>query len=218
MFRAAFLVISAVSAGLALGRQALAREVDKRTHSAIQDAGKIARERIRAHTQLFFSETFRTFVIVTAVKILLLGSVWAAHAFGLISDLVFTALLITLLVLFVLRDILATWPVLRLMQVELRQHGWRPKRAVGEIVAAQVFSEVLEEAGDLERKWSEDVLLRLSGKKRDDVTRKIAEAVANIARKSSWEDIVPFVRVTVVKFASLFIIYSAFVWVLLANR
>ena len=215
MWRAALTLVSALTGGVALGRQLLGKEVDKQKHKAIQAAAIEARTRIRDHAETYLSASTATFARVTAIKAVLLLALWLAHFAGLLPDRAFYALILGLLAAYMVRDILVTWPVARLALREIRNHGLRPKRALSEVVAAQVFEQVLAEAAAREDTRITRVIMRLAGANKDALSLEVAEAVADVARQNTWRDLRPFVLAWAVKFVLLSALYGGFVFVLM---
>ena len=111
-------------------------------------------------------------------------------------------------------DFFRIFPTLKFLTAEVRRHGWRPKKILAETVSAQVFENVLERAKDLPVDHTQNILLTLAGRKKDDLTRKIAQAVAVIASETSWADIKPLLIGFAVRCGMLFVLYSATVWTL----
>lgn len=215
MLRIALAVISAVSGGIAIGRTVLADQVSKRKHAAIEAAAVEARARIRDHAEVFLAASMKQFVVATLVKMVLLLSLWGAHRFDLLSDRIFLSGIVGLLTAFMVRDTLVTLPTARIALRELRTHGWHPKRAVSEVVAAHVFEQVLEEAAQQEDTRVTKVVMRLAGAKKDKLSQEVAEAVADVARQNTWRDLRPFALAWAVKFSLLSALYGGFVFILL---
>lgn len=217
MLRGVLLAVSAIASGVAAGRAYLSGEVERRKHSAIEAAAEEARARIRETGEAYLTRGFRRFARITALKAVLLFLVWAGHLAGLWPGGAYGVILSIMLAVFVLRDSWVALPTVRLAVAELRRHGWKPKLALGETVAASVFDEVLDEASARERGWRDSLIMRLAGRKHDQVSREIAEAVAGIARETTWQDLKPFVYSAVMRGGILIALYSALVWTILLN-
>ncbi len=215
MLRGVLLAVSAIATGVAAGRAYLSGEVERAKHSAIEAAAEEARAQIRERGAAYLARGFRKFAWVTALKAALLVAVWGAHFAGAISDNAYGPVLSVMLALFVVRDTWVTFPTVRLGLSELRRHGWRPRLALGETVAATVFDEVLNEASARERNWRDNLVMRLAGRKHDDVSHEIAEAVASIARETTWKDLKPFLSSAALRGSVLIALYSALVWSIL---
>lgn len=210
-------IVAAVTAGLVAGRKLLGREVTARKNRAIEDTAAETRERIRSHAGEFVARSFRRFAIATAIKLAILVTLWGAHEGALVEPALFKGLVAGALALFLLRDIWVNFPIVRLCVTELSRHGWKPKLALSEAVAARVFSEVLTEAAAQEHSRASQLVLMLAGENRARMHRDIALAVADVARQTTWEDLRPFVFSAIVRIGSLALLYSACVWWLLSH-
>lgn len=215
MLRGVLLAVSAIATGVAAGRAYLSGEVERRKHSAIEAAAEEARARIREQGEAYLARGFRKFARVTALKAVLLVAVWGAHFAGWIPSPAYAVTMSAMLAVFVLRDIWVAFPTVRLGLAELRRHGWKPRVALGETVAASVFDEVLSEASARERTWRDNLVMGLAGRKHDEVLHEIAEAVAGIARETTWQDLKPFLFSAVLRAGILMVLYSALVWSIL---
>lgn len=215
MIRSALLLISAATTGVALGRRLLSRAVTRRTDKLIVDAADEVRQQIKQDASSYLARSFKHYAVATAIKVVLLAIATVLALNDWVSPTAFSITTASLLVVFLCRDIWVIMPTLRLATTELHDHGWRPRRAIGEVVAANVFAEVLERSSTLPVSRSENLVLRLAGKKRDDVTQTVAKAVADIARESTWQDLRPFVIGAAVRVITLAAIYSAIVFYVL---
>jgi hypothetical protein len=203
---------AAVSAGIAAGRTMASREVDKQKEAAIEETAEIARGRIRGEAEAFLKRSFRAFALNVGVKAGTLSAVWIAFAAGWIGPGVFAGMVTLLLMAFLLRDLWVNWPTLRMAVAELHRHGWKPRTAISEIVAAQVFDQVVNEASERKTSLQARLVMALAGTDKAGIEAEVAEAVAGIAREVTWDDIRPYVIAAAVKFAVLLLLYSVFVF------
>lgn len=203
---------AAVSTGIALGRNAASREIDKQKQAAIEETAEIARGRIRGAADTVLKSSFQSFAMNTLVKAVVLSSIWIAKASDWISPEIFAVMIAICLGAFLLRDAWANLPTVRMAIRELQRHGWKPKTAISEVVAAQVFDQVVAEASERETTLSARLVMALAGTNKAGVEAEVAEAVADIARDVTWGDIRPFVIAAAVKFALLLALYSLFVF------
>lgn len=208
-------IAAGVSASAVAVRKALGREVDRRTDKAIEDAALQARERIREQAHLFFSDGFVRFFWTTLAKASVVLTIAAVFLFGLVSENWSALALAIMFVVFSSYDIWRAFPTVKFLAKELRKHGWRPKTILSEMISAQVFEQVLDEASQTEIKRSESILLMLAGRKRDDLVQRLAKAVAEIAAETSWQDIRPMVMGFAVRSGILFLLYSSLAWTLI---
>ncbi|KCZ52246.1 hypothetical protein [Hyphomonas pacifica] len=214
--RSILLIASALGAGLALGRKYLERGVTAQKHKAIQDAAIETRRRVKRHAHDFLRKSFRRFAIATGCKLVILGVLWTLYHTQLIEVDIFALITGVVLALFLMRDLWISWPFIRLGAAELSKYGWRPRRALSEVVAARVFEEVLTEARATPASRSTKVVLMLAGQSHEGVHLEIATAVAAIARDTTWNDLRPFLISAGIKMAALTLIYSISVIFLMA--
>lgn len=212
--RAPLMILSALAAGLLAGRKMLGKEIVGRKNKAIEAAVVEARHRIRADTMMLAARSFRTFLIATGIKLAILLWIWSLnHFFGMPRG-VFIGMTSATLAVFMMRDLWVNYPILRLTLTELHRHGWHPKRALTETIAARVFEEVLEEANALPQKRSHAIMMMLAGEDRGKMHHEVATAVADVARETSWHDVRPHVVSAAVRIGTLALLYSASVWIL----
>jgi len=215
--RSAFLIISALTAGLALGRKFLAGEVASRKNKVIEAAAQEARQRIREQANIMLKDSFVHFAAATGIKLLILITLWLFWRTQLLGHEAISLAVIVCLVVFMVRDAWVIYPTARFVLSTLVRNGWHPIRALGETVAALVFEEVLIEAEAVSQPRTHMLLIRLSGHDQDTMHKEIAAAVADIARQSSWLDLRPYIFSAAAKTLSLMIIYGATVALLVSR-
>ena len=215
MLRAAFLLVSALTTGVTVGRKVISGAINRKKKSIIHQAAIDARNRIRGHAEEFLRDSIATFVGTVFVKALLLMAAWLGYRLGFYPHMAFSVSVIVLIAAFLVRDIIVFFPTARFVVSKLHDYGWRPRKTVSEVVAAQVFEQVLAEAQGMEAGRTTRIIMLLGGHKMDDMTREIAREVAGIARETSWHDLRPFILAAAAKFIVLSALYSAFVFILI---
>lgn len=211
MLRIVLLAASALTTGFSVGRRAAAREVDRRKGDLIKTASVEARSRIKERAQSLVSSSSRAFLRRILVKALILSVIWFAYRMSAMEASAFRAIMAVAIGVLVFSDILNTWPTARLVAMEIKKHGLRPKRAISEMVAAQVFEEVLREIDNREdAQWHQRLLLGLAGRDLSVLSTEIAAAVAETARETSWKDVRPFLISAGLRVGILAVFYSAF--------
>ena len=212
MLRAALLAVSAFTAG----REMLKGEIDKRKDSAIEAAIEEARTRLDSSTQDIIAKMMRSFLIGLAIKSAILLALYGTHLGGLISDGWFVIAASIALGLYLARDIYRALPWARPALAHIRAHGWKPKQALTEFIAASVFDETLASAEEqIAENGTNKLLIFLSGNKAEDLSTEVAGAVAHVARETSWDQIRPRVYVALAQFAMMSLLYSAYVFVMI---
>lgn len=213
--RSIFLIASAVGAGLAFGRRYLEKGVSSQKSQAIEAAAIETRRRIKRHADEFLKNSFRAFATASAIKLTILCALWGVAHFGLLERPYFVWSVTLVLALFLVRDIWISWPFVRLGVTELSRYGWRPKRALSEVVAGHVFQQVLLEAQSVPTKRTTRIMLMLAGQSREGLEQEIASSVAAIARNTTWSDLRPFLISAGIKTGALMALYSVSVFLLM---
>lgn len=214
MLRGAFLIVSALTTGVTLGRKAISDAVHRKKQSLIHQAALEARDRIRGHAEDYLHQSLSQFVQSVFIKASLLIVAWLGYRLGLYPHIVFSIAVLVLIAAYLVRDIIVTFPTARLVFTKLHEHGWHPRNTVGQVVAALVFEQVLAEAESRETGRTTKIVLALAGHKEDELTQEIAREVSNIARETSWHDLRPFLLAAAGKFVTLSALYSIFVFIL----
>jgi len=215
--RSVFLIVSALTAGVALGRKFLSCEVTSRKNKAIEAAAQEARIRIRREAHKFLKTSFRHFAIATGVKAAILVTLWIVWRAHGLSDKAISISVGTALVAFLIRDAWVIYPTARYVMSALVRNGWHPMRALRETVAALVFEQVLAEAQSQPQPRSHKLLISLAGHNRETLHKEVAEAVADIARQTSWDDLKPYIFSAAAKTVSIMAIYGVMVAVLISR-
>jgi hypothetical protein len=215
--RSVFLIVSALTAGVALGRKFLSGEVTSRKNKAIEAAAQEARIRIRREAHKFLKTSFRHFAIATGLKAAILVTLWIVWRAHGLSDKAISISVGTALVAFLIRDAWVIYPTARYVISALVRNGWYPLRALRETVAALVFEQVLVEAQSQPQPRSHKLLISLAGHDRETLHKEVAEAVADIARQTSWDDLKPYIFSAAAKTVAIMAIYGVMVAVLIAR-
>ncbi|MGH1421559.1 MAG: hypothetical protein ACRBEQ_07055 [Hyphomonas sp.] len=213
--RSAILLISALTAGLSYGRKYLSNQVDERKNTAIESATADARRRIRDQADVFVQRSFISFAQAVAVKAAIISIIWALWWGGAIDGKGLTIFVSVALASFMIRDIFVSWPTAHMVIQELRRHGWQPRRAIGEVISAHVFEQVLVEANALPQSQSNRFIIWLAGRDSSRMHEEIAEAVASVAREQSWSDLKPYILTAAERIGAVAGMYSLLVWLVL---
>lgn len=214
MLRLAVIIAAAVSSGVALGRQQLSNHIEQQKQIGIAKAAERVRQEIRSSTQLYLSDGLSVLYTNLIVKTSVLLIFWGAERLAWIETSFATMAMAGIMLAFIIWDGYRVWPRLRLVLTELYKHQWRPRIAIGEAIAANVFQRVLLEAqADLEQMDRyRKLLFRLAGNDQDRMTREIASEVSDIARRTTWGDLAPYLVVAGISAVSMSLLYTAFVW------
>jgi len=213
MIRALSLALTALVAG----RQMLADTVDKRRDTAIEAAIVESRAILDENLNTMLGKILRDFAIGVAIKAVILIALFGAYKLGWMDKSTFLIVSAIALTAYLIRDVIKALPTALPALRHIHAHKWRPKRAATEFVAASVFEQTLERAqtqlGSAKR--TDKVVMTLSGRNADQISAEVAEAVSEVARETSWDQIRPRVLVTAFKVGTLMCFYSAYVFFLM---
>jgi len=213
MIRALSLALTALVAG----RQLIADNVDKRRDTAIEAAIEESRTILDENLNSMLGKILRDFAIGVAIKAVILIALFGAYKLGWMGKGAFLTVSAVALTAYLIRDIVKALPTALPALRHIHAHKWKPKRAATEFVAASVFEQTLESAqtqlGEASR--TDKVMMTLSGRKAEQISSEVAEAVSQVARDTSWDQIRPRVLVTIFKVGTLMCLYSAYCFFLL---
>ncbi|MEM9726126.1 MAG: hypothetical protein AAF909_11765 [Pseudomonadota bacterium] len=215
-FRVLTTVAGAAAAGAVAARRAAKGAVADRKREILAWAEEEARKRIRAEGEATARRVLRRFALSTTVKLALLGALFAAHWAALLPNGAFPIAAGALLAAFLIRDVVVSWPTLRLMSRQLSKHEWRAQPALGELVAAEALSQALAAAEQVDLGWREKVALVVAGERQDALAQDIAERVSAIADRVAWEEVRPYARSAALQMGGGSALYSLFVAAILA--
>ena len=135
MLRAALLVVSALTTGVTVGRKAISGAINKKKKSIIEQAAKDARHRIRGHAEEYLRESIATFVTTVFVKAMMLMAAWLGYRLDLYNHTIFSIAVIVLIVIFLIRDVIVTFPSARFFGGSAGGALWPPRRGADSIGA-----------------------------------------------------------------------------------
>ena len=214
-YRTLALAVGAVAAGLSAGRSLLSEHIETRKRNEVETATEIVRERIRAETSVYIARNLKFFFRRMAIKAAILGATASALLFFHSTPGLGTLVTLGVLAAFLVWDGVTLFPTLRLVLSRLSRAGYSPRRALGEVVAANVFTQVLQESESSTISRRHAVLLALAGTSESRLKTEIAQAVSEVAAETSWHDLRPFMLLAASKVAAVFMLYAASVTIIL---
>lgn len=216
MFKYALIIAAAISSGIALGREHLAGHIQKQKNTSVSVVADKVRRELKNSTRHYLTEAITYFYQNLILKASVLLCLWGAHRLDWFGDKLTITLLSLAMAAFLAWDTWRVFPKARFVLAELRQHGWKPRFALSEVIAAHVFQRVLAEAQATTANFTQSrrLLLRLAGNSPDRLTQEIAAEVSDIARSTSWNDLKPYLATAALSAACMTLLYSGFLWVI----
>lgn len=208
ILRIALLAASVLGVGYKSGKRILADRVQQEKSNAIEEAAIIARERLDHQVANYVQRNLRLLMINTLIKVIIVASLFILYELRIITVSIFTLSVSLILGIFLLRDIIKSWPQAVYILTSLRNHGWNPKRAISRTIAASVFDEALREIIKATSKTKTKVILSLAGTSQHDISLDIAQAVAKIAEETSYQQIKPRILIGLLRAFTITPFYS----------
>lgn len=213
MLRAVLLAVSAAASGLAYGRKAAGRTVARKTEEAIEEAAAQTRAEISGRAEEFVLTQSKSAARKLLLRVAIVGLLIGAYlGLGLPREVTLLVIGATLSAMLI-RDVVAALPTTKMVMAELRRYDWRPRRALREVIARQVFERVLAEAGSQHIDRKGKAILSVTGHTQEGLARLVAARVAEIARDTHWGDIRPYLIWGGITVFAFFAYYAAFVFV-----
>lgn len=199
-----------IGSGVIMGRRTVNTKIEQRLPAEIETARAAAIAELDKRTRDVIYEKLSVFGVNLCIKA---GAVAFPYWLFLEGHLTKTGLnivVIVLIVAFMIRDVMKTLPfaipALRLV----RRHKWSLRRALTEFVAGIAFEKTYAEAMIAMETGPNRVWLALSKYSAHNVSTQVAEAVAEIARTTSYDRIKPRVITAVALAGLMMAVYAGF--------
>lgn len=188
IIRIVLLAATAVG-GVIASRRALNRKIEERLPTEIETATAAASAEIDRKIDDVARERLTALGLALLIKAGVVGAIYLLYAAGHLSV---TGLRIAVggaLAAFLVRDLVKVAPVVQTGFSHVRRHRWSVRRALSEFVASVVFERAYEEAHAKTESPENKFWLGLSKYSAHDISNEVAEAVAEVARSTSFERI-----------------------------
>ena len=215
MFRIIASVIIGLTGAVVAARSVAKTKVKDKKASLIEATYARAREEIKGKTDSFLQASLKSFAKVAAIKLIIIGALFAAYLLNWIAHQPYRFTLITILIVLSIWDIVRHFATIRALFSLLVKYGINPKRALSEIVAAHIFNAILEEGSANPPAWHINAVLLLAGTHHSELTEEISNSVSKLAAASTWHDIRPFILIATIRLLFMISVYSIAVWTLL---
>lgn len=210
MIRALLLAVSAISGAAALGRKLADKSIEERLTSEIEAAKTIAIAELDREIETVVAQRLGAYALALLVKAGLVAMVYLMVVSGMITTLAFKMAVAGLVAAYVGYDIVKMLPHMPLAWRIFRDYGFNLKRAVTEYVARVAFERAYRETWSRLHKGTARGVLAISSFSADKLSGDVAEAVADVAHKTSFSRIRPRVVVACVKAGVMFALYAGF--------
>lgn len=211
IFRAITLAAGIVGGGVALARDRLDKEIEKKIDARIDQARDEAIADLDNAVQVFVRRQFLTFTRNLGVKAGVVSLVVGGRLLSLYDRGVMGWLILACLVGFLIFDAVNIWPNAKLMFGHAKRAKWNLLQALRNLVAAEVFdkaySHVMEETKDKKVKY----WIAVSRYNPEKISTHIADALSQVAAAASVGIVRTRAGVVIARMAAMMAIYSAVV-------
>ena len=216
MLRNIALAASALIGAAGLGRAYADRTIDARLETEIEAAKERALHEIELETGALVAKRLRIFAMTIAAKTSLLTAAYAAHVLGGLSLVEYTTATVGLLLGFVGFDLARAAPAMAFGVRFVRRYGVRPKRAIRAYVGSMAFNRAYSETREALQTGAAKRLVFFSTKSPDEISRRVAAAVSEVAGAMSYDRIKARVAVGLGKALLVAAVYAIFVAILVS--
>ena len=183
--RAIGLAAGILGGGVALARNRIDREIERKIDARIAEARDEAVLALEDEVARVVSTALSRFVRNLILKASAVLLIVAGRLAGLYSAEIMHWMILACVAVFMMIDIFNSWPHVMTAIREIRKAGWNMLDALRAFVSASAFDRayerVVEETSDPKVKY----WIAASRYSQDDISKRIAEAVSDVAARSS---------------------------------
>jgi hypothetical protein len=183
------LAATLVAGGVALGRRAVDRRIEKRLPDEIEAAKATAIVELETQMSAFVGDRLRSFLAGLAVKAAILGAAFLFYAYGMISSSGLKIAVGTLIIGFILRDLFKAAPYILPGWRLAQKHKWNPKRALSDFVASAAFERAYEETRSTVSQGALKRWIAFSSYSPEKISNEVAAAVAEVAKTADYNKV-----------------------------
>ena len=206
------IAVGALVGAAVLGRKAIDKTIEHKVTTATEDAVRLAEEELDRSVRSVLRERIIRFLRTMGWKVFFLSLVVAGYFGGLLTSAGLQFGVVSLGLGYLAYDLREGLPRFLPALRYARARGFRPKAMVTDAVSAAAFERAYEQAsaklGDKEGKhW-----IALSSFNPDEISNEIAEAVAEVARSTSYDKVWPRALLFFAITSILSLCYTGLAW------
>lgn len=185
--RLLLLAAVAIGGGVAAGRQALNRKIEKRLPVEIEAAQAQAIAELNKEIGQVISERLSVFTVTLCVKAALVGGFYLLYAEDQLTAAGLKIIGAALIAAFLVRDALRTLPYMAPALRLIRRHRWNARRALKDFIAGVAFERAYAAAMTAMETGPNRWWLAFSKYTAHSISSDVGEAVAEVARTTRFE-------------------------------
>lgn len=178
---------AAIGGGAVLSRMSLNRQIEERMPTEVETACALAKSELNKQIKQVIIERLQAFTINLLTKASLIGAVYLLFDAGLLAPQGLYIVIGILVAVFVIRDCLNTLPYVAPAVKHIRQHNWRPRKALTEFIAGIAFERAYAETMLTMETGPNRLLVAFSKYSAQSISTEVGEAVREVARATSFD-------------------------------
>ncbi len=210
MLRIFILAAAALGGGVALGRRAVDRAVQKRMSDAAEIAQAKASAELDVRIRDLVRERLYALALTLAVKAALIAAAYWLMAAGHLTPAGFRIVTTALIVAYVARDVAVAAPFVAPALRYARQAGWDLRRAVKTFVVGVIFERAYAEALLATERGPTRLWIAMSNYRRQSLSKEVAEKIAEVTVETSFGRARLLVIIALAKALAMLAAYAAF--------
>ncbi len=218
MLRYLFLAVAALGGGVAIGRRAIDREVEKRMTGAVEIAQVHASAELDTKIRDLVRQRLLTLAITLTIKASLIGAAYWLMASGHLTHVGFRIVVSGLIIAYIARDILITVPYVAPALRYARQARWSPRKALKTFVVGVVFERAYAEALLATEKGPNRVWLAMSNYRRGRLSTEVAQKIAEFAVETSFARARMLFILSTISAVAMIAAYTGFAWLAILSE
>ncbi len=211
MIRNVFLVVSAISSAVALGRKMADETIEKKLADEIEAAKALAIQEVDREIGAEVEKRLGVFALTLGLKAALVGGAYFAFAIGWVELSGFRMMVAGLLAAFIGHDVVRISPSLPAIWRFLRRYGLNIKAAITEYTARAAFDRAYKATMEKLETGTTKGVVAVSTYSPQELSEEVAGAVAEVAASVSYERAKAHASIAAVKAAGMFTLYCGFV-------
>jgi len=204
------ILAATVGGGLFLGRKKINAEIEKKLPGEIEAARELAIAELDRKAGEIIGERLLAFVLSLLIKAGLIGAVYWFFAVGYLSASGLKVAGAVLIVGFIARDIFNLAPIALQAFRLLKDAHWNVRLALTELIADVTFKRAYVQAMVQTGQGPQSSFLKFSRYTPEGIATEIATAVAEVARKTTFDLVKVRAIIAIVTAAAMLSAYWAF--------
>jgi hypothetical protein len=204
------LAATAIGGGVALGRRALDRAVERRLNDAIEIAQTNASTELDLRIRDLVRERLTALALTLAIKSALIAAAYALLSTGHLTPTGFRIVTAALIVGYLVRDLLQTAPYIAPAIKYVREARWSPRRALKTFVVGVVFERAYAEALFATERGANRFWVAMSNYRRGNLSEEVAQKIADVAVDTSFARARLLLIIAAAQAAAMLAAYAAF--------